>query len=491
MTLHTVTLRPAENLPHELLGEIFVMCLPQYHMDHIQPDVAVAPMLLCQVCSTWRTVALTTAKLWAHLHHVFFIAASETTLINRLRKGVRIRDLEFLTWWQGNIGSMAPSIRLEITTLPSWTQLSNRGQIQTREIGDLFTKIFASARYLHVEGYYKCLLQDLLGTDDHLTCSNVDTLIMDGTYNTDVDNPYHRILDGIGAVVLVPSSKTALRRLFVERKRIKILDVKSITVWSYLTHVYMADVHLDFSTWFSLIRESTNLRVGQFFFFFERKGSRTPPAFTSLPQLRQLTIMYESDSREVITAPSLFDNLRLPSLTALRLNPHNPLSVLELHQMLRSTPALEELHLSCSFPWDQRTMTNQFPGALDDVEPLSKYVPNLQHLLLEPISRLHAHSIPIPDFVTGALSSNWLQLSSPMNTIRKLEFCITTNAARSLDRELGLIIDTFRVRVPSVHISLCGESGRRDIWTMRLSGDRLPDLESCFEDSKFVQKVSF
>lgn len=50
-------------LPAELLGEVFVECLP----EHPQPSLYEAPLLLCKICSNWRSVALNTPRLWSSL----------------------------------------------------------------------------------------------------------------------------------------------------------------------------------------------------------------------------------------------------------------------------------------------------------------------------------------------------------------------------------------------------------------------------------------
>ena len=57
-------------LPRDTLAEIFVRCLPEVSL---WPTIVgrstknVAPLLLCNVCSTWRTVALATPRLWQTL----------------------------------------------------------------------------------------------------------------------------------------------------------------------------------------------------------------------------------------------------------------------------------------------------------------------------------------------------------------------------------------------------------------------------------------
>ncbi|KAJ7864839.1 hypothetical protein B0H14DRAFT_2183035, partial [Mycena olivaceomarginata] len=55
-------------LPPELLAEIFFFCLP-FDEDGlpIRADPDEAPLNLCAVCRQWRSIALTTPKLWSSL----------------------------------------------------------------------------------------------------------------------------------------------------------------------------------------------------------------------------------------------------------------------------------------------------------------------------------------------------------------------------------------------------------------------------------------
>ncbi|KAJ7496877.1 hypothetical protein FB451DRAFT_1003958, partial [Mycena latifolia] len=52
-------------VPVEVLEVIFQKCLPQ--TDYILPNSTRAPLLLCQICSSWRRVALVTPSLWCSL----------------------------------------------------------------------------------------------------------------------------------------------------------------------------------------------------------------------------------------------------------------------------------------------------------------------------------------------------------------------------------------------------------------------------------------
>ncbi|KAJ3506655.1 hypothetical protein NLJ89_g6750 [Agrocybe chaxingu] len=62
-------LSPARRLTDDVLGEIFYNCLPRHRNSLILPSDA--PLLLTQVCSSWRAVALSSPRLWSRLHISF------------------------------------------------------------------------------------------------------------------------------------------------------------------------------------------------------------------------------------------------------------------------------------------------------------------------------------------------------------------------------------------------------------------------------------
>ncbi|KAJ7157210.1 hypothetical protein C8R46DRAFT_909567, partial [Mycena filopes] len=63
---------PVLSLPPEITSEIFLHCVPAPSpLDSLgkpNPTKNVAPLLLLQVCRTWRQIALSTPHLWAALH---------------------------------------------------------------------------------------------------------------------------------------------------------------------------------------------------------------------------------------------------------------------------------------------------------------------------------------------------------------------------------------------------------------------------------------
>ncbi|KAJ7473720.1 hypothetical protein B0H11DRAFT_2282566 [Mycena galericulata] len=57
---------PMRAMPPEVLQEIFIACLPEHH--YATMDASQAPLLLGRVCSSWRTISLSTPALWSTVH---------------------------------------------------------------------------------------------------------------------------------------------------------------------------------------------------------------------------------------------------------------------------------------------------------------------------------------------------------------------------------------------------------------------------------------
>ncbi|KAF8187226.1 hypothetical protein K438DRAFT_1545995, partial [Mycena galopus ATCC 62051] len=53
---------PVLTLPNEVVSLIFVHCLPDH--DRVRPSPRRAPLLVAQICTLWREIALSTGQLW-------------------------------------------------------------------------------------------------------------------------------------------------------------------------------------------------------------------------------------------------------------------------------------------------------------------------------------------------------------------------------------------------------------------------------------------
>ncbi|KAK6972087.1 hypothetical protein R3P38DRAFT_3136537 [Favolaschia claudopus] len=65
---HSSLISPMRRLPQDILCEIFLACLHTHR--NCAMSASEAPVLLGRVCSAWRTISLTTPRLWARLHIV-------------------------------------------------------------------------------------------------------------------------------------------------------------------------------------------------------------------------------------------------------------------------------------------------------------------------------------------------------------------------------------------------------------------------------------
>ncbi|KAJ7359281.1 hypothetical protein DFH08DRAFT_845605 [Mycena albidolilacea] len=73
---HKALISHSRRLPVDILREIFVACLPADR--NAVMSAREAPLLLGRICSAWRSIVLTTPRLWASLHASFnYIAAKK------------------------------------------------------------------------------------------------------------------------------------------------------------------------------------------------------------------------------------------------------------------------------------------------------------------------------------------------------------------------------------------------------------------------------
>ncbi|KAJ6594642.1 hypothetical protein B0H19DRAFT_918190, partial [Mycena capillaripes] len=75
---HKALISYPRRLPHDILREIFLACLPTSRNAVMSAQES--PLLLCRICSTWRAIALSTPRLWASLHVPFGFVISKEPL---------------------------------------------------------------------------------------------------------------------------------------------------------------------------------------------------------------------------------------------------------------------------------------------------------------------------------------------------------------------------------------------------------------------------
>ncbi|KAK7018360.1 hypothetical protein R3P38DRAFT_1298338 [Favolaschia claudopus] len=93
---------PMLALPAEIVSEVFLNFLPPYP-DFPDHTGLLSPILLCQICSFWRQIALSTPALWRAVGIDLRINEDPTTLIQKL---------DVLQTWLSRSGACPLSIRL-------------------------------------------------------------------------------------------------------------------------------------------------------------------------------------------------------------------------------------------------------------------------------------------------------------------------------------------------------------------------------------------
>ncbi|KAF7316169.1 F-box domain-containing protein [Mycena indigotica] len=114
---HKSLITPIRRLPLDLLERIFIECLPEERncvMSATEP-----PLLLGRVCSSWRSLAYETPRLWSRLH-VYIpnnnVSFSRFTHVPdspspRLKK-IQEQRMAVVNWWLSNSGNCPLSISL-------------------------------------------------------------------------------------------------------------------------------------------------------------------------------------------------------------------------------------------------------------------------------------------------------------------------------------------------------------------------------------------
>ncbi|KAJ7677611.1 hypothetical protein B0H17DRAFT_944665, partial [Mycena rosella] len=59
---HKALISPARRLPFDIIQEIFLACIPAHR--NCAMSSSEAPVLLGRICSSWRTISLSTPRLW-------------------------------------------------------------------------------------------------------------------------------------------------------------------------------------------------------------------------------------------------------------------------------------------------------------------------------------------------------------------------------------------------------------------------------------------
>ncbi|KAJ7490855.1 hypothetical protein FB451DRAFT_1221262 [Mycena latifolia] len=168
---HQALMAPLRRIPQDVLGEIFVACLPTAHNALLDPDEA--PLLLGRICRQWRNVAYSTPRIWSSLH----IPSGTPPLNWEMTRSVESKLENAVGAWLDRSGACPLSI-----------SLTRRSEHHFRTPGSINRVIGASRRlqHLRINGkildvrpllltrgedlpYLRSIIIDTRGSDEPLT----------------------------------------------------------------------------------------------------------------------------------------------------------------------------------------------------------------------------------------------------------------------------------------------------------------------------------
>ncbi|KAJ6491815.1 hypothetical protein C8R47DRAFT_1319567 [Mycena vitilis] len=261
-------------VPVELLELIFRLCLPQSH--YIVPNPLQAPLLLCQICSSWRKVAILNPHLWCSLS------------LNLYRRPGAWK--EFMSSWLGRSGDTPLSLSFE-------------GAVNNPYFNDHIAKVVLkdSKRWRRLRlDVPSSSLSKLLNTDMPLleTLEIAAYKTYPGVFISSADAPRLRSLVLVGAQT----------------------EPKNIHVpWDRLTRFHAAMVALDLDKCLPVLAKCRNLTqcTIQLSLVDTIQVSQAQNLLpVRMPRLRNLFVIGRIDQSAVTT---FFANVELPSLDRLEL----------------------------------------------------------------------------------------------------------------------------------------------------------------------------
>ena len=215
--------------------------------------------------------------------------------------------------------------------------------------------------------------------------------------------------------------------------------------WKTLTHL-SANLKLRICDWYLILEQCVNLSYGSFFLvllqsFIDNRG------VIHHRSLKMLSIRAMPQHLEVALDASIF-----PSITALRICcTESPTSLGIVHQLLKTSPAVKELHLQSCIPFGLPGFLRQ-PQTTSLGGTLSKFAPHLLTFVI-PID----YTVPvsaIPRDLRALLHSSWLNEGwlHSSHTQKSVEFILDksrpfcSSIINSIGGEIDLTVSlSFRV----------------------------------------------
>ncbi|KAF9479257.1 hypothetical protein BDN70DRAFT_879019 [Pholiota conissans] len=407
------------SVPYDVLKEIFVHCLPKNPFDDRQPNTKIAPMLLCQVCSSWRTVAFASVSLWSHLYFCLAFSPTDSSNPDSLNFGILKNhwQFQFLLWWRKNQGILRPSLRIDSQfEVPHLEDC----HLDSSEMASLFEYI-TSAQYLELDSAYWRIIEARIHRGDRVEFPNLHTLF---NYSSQFEAFY-----SVQSLVQNHSA-SSLRKLYIDYNAPP-HDFTMPGYWGTLTHIFLSidDLVIPFQSWFTLLRGVPELQWGYFGFSLTNIASCIfPTTECTLSRLSTITIAIESTGAvgRNFSFASIFTKFVLPSLHTLSLycdcfSWYGHQAISQLYTILDSASAITTLalglnFLSLDYEWTENILASLTLAS--DTNPIwihANCLTNLQLVLQRYNIMNETDAKELLDIFVRNLFSNssWLDLDDP------------------------------------------------------------------------------
>ncbi|KAF8198462.1 hypothetical protein BJ912DRAFT_951465, partial [Pholiota molesta] len=263
----------AQSLPFDILQEIFHLCLPSEDNPTLncQPNPSLAPLLLCHICTLWRTAALRMPFIWKSTTFTIQNVRHPDPPFERFNLP---KSRKFIAWWNKHILDVAPSLYF-----PSPTSRPGNRRIDFRQLKNSKSILFNDPFFRAAHGLRLTITNQELDA----ICSNqapFDNLV-ELRIETFPDSRTPRI-----ALSPFPCSPR-LTRLQLSHGDSFEGRALHIFPWSQLTHLYLPRT-ISLSSWRTLLQRCTNLTVMASILAVSDAG--TPSSPTVIESLRQLVV---------------------------------------------------------------------------------------------------------------------------------------------------------------------------------------------------------
>ncbi|KAJ3510194.1 hypothetical protein NLJ89_g4819 [Agrocybe chaxingu] len=371
--------RHIHDLPPELIRRIFVLCLPENPYTRVIARVTIneAPLLLCKICSSWRSVALGMPDLWRNIQHRISQVATDDGDRCTSQPSVDVVD-----HWLERCQHTPTAVRLDFAA-SSLESAMDVGLVPLHRL--LTSRGILNARNIELRAERLEDLQCIRSIDHREVFYSAESLaifVQQGLPNSHPPSSF-------------PPSPH-LRRLFIRNYLQDYFSPIHLFPWAQLTHL-ISECYIGPTTW-----RTTNGRTD--------KTAGDVTMSLTLPLLRRLTVLLvDNIQRDGRIVDNLLVGLEFPNLDFLQISScSTEVHVYNWANLFSQAPAVKTLHIGPYLSFSH----SPFLSSLDT------HLPKLHTLTLDlstEVPPLFAPFSPqlFADFITSRSSASKCHSPSP------------------------------------------------------------------------------